>query len=184
MAETASKMVTLGSKMSNFTLADVRTANPVSLNSDEAQIATVVMFISNHCPYVQFILPKLVQVASIYQAKGIRFIAIASNDITRYPDDAPPRMAELAERMQFTFPYLYDESQDVARAFDAACTPDFFVLDKNNQCLYRGRFDDATPGNKHAVTGQDLTQALDAILQSEPVNPQQWPSLGCNIKWK
>lgn len=184
MALTPSTMVSLGTSASPFELRDTRSDCRVSLEQLKSPTVTVVMFISNHCPYVVHILDKLVEVANSYQKKGVAFIAISSNDVNAYPADAPEKMAELAASKAFSFPYLYDESQDVARAYDAACTPDFFVYDSGLKLVYRGQFDRARPGNSEPVTGFDLTAALDAILSGQPVNPTQIPSMGCNVKWK
>lgn len=184
MAETASKMIALGIKAPDFTLPDTISGKELSLNELKSDTATVVMFICNHCPYVVHINNVLVDVANRYIMKGISFIAISSNDVTNYPEDSPSRMREVAKRLSYPFPYLYDETQSVARAYDAACTPDFFVFDKEMKLVYRGQFDDSRPGNGVPVTGQDLCRALDAILNGEKVFTQQKPSMGCNIKWK
>ena len=184
MAETPSQMIPLGTKAPEFNLVDTKTGKPMSLNENQSNIATVIMFICNHCPYVKHIRAKLLEVANHYQAKGVQFIAINSNDAKKYPEDSPSKMKEEAEKYRFPFPYLYDETQSVAQAYRAACTPDFYIFDRNLLCVYRGRFDQATPGNSLPVTGKDLTQALDNILAGKPVNSDQQPSLGCNIKWK
>lgn len=184
MAETASKMIPLGSKASPFQLFDPCSNKVVSLDELKSDTATVIMFICNHCPYVKHIQTKLVEVANIYQAKGIHFIAINSNDTTIYREDDPEHMIKEAKKYHYPFPYLFDETQDVAKAYSAACTPDFYVFDHEMKCVYRGRFDDATPGNHHPVTGADLSKALDQILSGLPVFQNQKYSLGCNIKWK
>lgn len=184
MAETPSTMIPLGTRAPAFDLLDVRTGKQVSLTDCQSTVATVVMFICNHCPYVKLIMPKVLDVATSYQAKGIRFVAISSNDADNYPQDGPASMKALAEKDHYPFPYLYDETQTVAKAYHAACTPDFFVFDSAMACVYRGRFDDATPGNKNTVTGKDLCQALDQVLAKQPVSEKQLPSVGCNIKWK
>jgi len=184
MAETPSTMLPLGTIAPAFTLLDTRTHQPASLEQTKSSIATVIMFICNHCPYVKHIQKKLVEMVKKYQAQGIHFIAINANDVTLYPDDSPEKMQKEAETAGYTFPYLYDETQAVAKAYHAACTPDLYVFDKNLKCVYRGRFDSATPRNNQPVTGNELSQALDNILAGKPVNPNQFPSLGCNIKWK
>ncbi len=184
MAETPSHMIPLGTKAPDFKLMDAISSKEVSLSSHRSPIATVIMFICNHCPYVKLILPKVIEVAKSYQAQGISFIAINSNDTIAYPADAPEAMHMEALQQGFTFPYLIDESQAVAKAYHAACTPDFYIFDRELACVYRGRFDAATPGNNIPVTGSDLTAALDALLNGKPVSEQQIPSLGCNIKWK
>jgi thiol-disulfide isomerase/thioredoxin len=142
------------------------------------------MFICNHCPFVQHIINKVVEVAQSYQKKGVAFIAICSNDIVDFPQDSPEKMRENAAARHFTFPYLFDESQAVAKAYQAACTPDFFVFNDQLALVYRGRFDGATPGNQIPVTGKELSDALDHLLANELINPDQKPSIGCNIKWK
>ncbi len=184
MAETPSKMVPLGSKAPDFTLPDVVSSKRISLEQVRSDIATVVMFICNHCPYVKHINAVLTKVAKDYTQKGISFVAINSNDIVNYPEDSPGNMKKMAEMMGYPFPYLFDESQEVARAFGATCTPDFFVYDKYLKLVYRGQFDSARPGNGVAVTGKDLKSALDSLFEGRPVNPEQIPSIGCNIKWK
>lgn len=184
MAQTPSNMIPLGTKAPDFHLVDARTGHFVARDDVRSDIATVILFICNHCPYVKHIAPTLSQVAKAYQAKGIQFVAINSNDVESYPQDGPEHMRIEAEKNGYTFPYLFDATQAVARAYQAACTPDFYVFDRNLACVYRGRFDAATPGNQVPVTGADLTAALDAILASTPVNPEQIPSVGCNIKWK
>lgn len=183
MAETLSTMLPLGAIAPDFTLLDTSTNKIVSLQELKSHIATVVMFICNHCPYVKHIQKKLAEVATSYQKKGIAFIAINSNDIKKYPEDSPVHMRKEAEMNHYTFPYLFDETQAVAKAYHAACTPDFYLFDSTLACVYRGRFDDSTPGNHHAVTGKDLTQALDAMLTHQPIDQDQKPSMGCNIKW-
>jgi thiol-disulfide isomerase/thioredoxin len=142
------------------------------------------MFICNHCPYVKHIRQELARFAREYQAKGLAIIGINSNDAERYPDDSPEHMKEEKAAIGYTFPYLYDETQQVAQTYHAACTPDFFLFDKDRRLLYRGQFDNARPGNNKPVTGVDLRAAVDAVLADKPVSPQQIPSAGCNIKWK
>lgn len=142
------------------------------------------MFLSNHCPYVKRIQVRLVEIANHYQNKGIKFIAISSNDVEKYPADGPDQMHIEAKQFNYPFPYLYDETQAIAKLYNAACTPDFYVFDKSRLCVYRGRLDAATPGNEEPVTGADLCNALDCILANEPIPNDQKPSLGCNIKWK
>ena len=156
----------------------------LSLKDLKSDKGTVVMFICNHCPYVKHIQHDLVQMAKIYQQKDVSFIAISSNNSVKYPQDGPNKMREVANALGFTFPYLFDETQDVARAYQAACTPDFYLFDKAMKCVYRGRFDDSTPGNNKAVTGADLKQALDNLLANKAIDEHQYPSVGCNIKWK
>lgn len=184
MAETPSTMLPLGTKAPYFKLVDTRTGEPVSLDKIKSDKATVIMFICNHCPYVKLIQDKLIEVANRYQSQGVRFVAINSNDAVAFPADGPDKMRELAEHYHYSFPYLFDETQEVAKAYQAACTPDFYVFDKELACVYRGRFDDATPGNQRVVTGMDLSLALDDILAGRSVGLEQRPSVGCNIKWK
>lgn len=184
MALTPSTMIPLGSIAPNFALLDVCTNKSLSLSDYKSDIATVIMFICNHCPYVKHIQKKLVDIANHYQTKGIRFIAINSNDIKAFPDDSPAEMKRIATEFAYPFPYLFDETQMTAGDYKAACTPDFYVFDAQLKCVYRGRFDAATPGNSVPVTGSDLSSALDAILENRPVNEEQKQSIGCNIKWK
>lgn len=145
---------------------------------------TVIMFICNHCPFVVHVNPKISELAREYQAKGIGFVAISSNDVDNYPQDAPHLMKQKAKEEGYTFPYLYDETQEVARAYDAACTPDLYLFDADLKLVYRGQLDDSRPGNGIPLSGKDLKAAMDALLDGEPIDPDQRPSLGCNIKWK
>ena len=184
MALTPSAMILLGTIAPNFNLLDVCKNQSLQLTDDQSHIATVIMFICNHCPYVKHIQPALVDVANRYQAKNIRFIAINSNDAKAYPADSPAEMKKIAEEKHYPFPYLFDETQDIAKAYQAACTPDFYVFDHELKCVYRGRFDGSTPGNDVPVTGIELTNALDAMLNQRPISQDQKPSVGCNIKWK
>ncbi|HHB78829.1 MAG TPA: thioredoxin family protein [Saprospiraceae bacterium] len=184
MSETLSNMLPLGTPAPDFSLPDTISGKMVSLNDVVRPSGTVVMFICNHCPYVILVLPELLKLAKEYQEKGIGFVAISANDVENYPQDSSDLMKALAQKEGFTFPYLYDESQDIAKAYDAACTPDFYVFDGDVRLYYRGRMDNATPGNGHPVTGKDLREALDALLQHKKAPADQWPSMGCNIKWK
>ncbi len=184
MAETPSSMIPLGTKAPSFTLLDTVTNRHLSLNELASPAATVIMFICNHCPYVKLIQNKLVETALKYQANNVQFIAISSNDVKNYPGDSPEKMHEEAINHHYPFPYLYDETQEVAKAYKAACTPDLYIFDSSLACVYRGRFDEATPGNGKPVTGSDLTDALNQLLAGQPVNQDQKPSVGCNIKWK
>ena len=184
MAATPSTMMPLGTVAPSFELPDTLSGNMLSLRSLQSGKATMLVFICNHCPYVLHIMPELVRLAAEYQAKGVSFVAISSNDVAKYPDDAPDKMRTKALEWGLTFPYLYDESQRVACAYDAACTPDFFLFDADLRCVYRGQFDDARPKNDVPVTGADLRRALEALLAGKPVDPEQKPSIGCNIKWK
>lgn len=184
MVATPSNMLPLGSKAPDFTLVDTRTDHLVSLAESKSAIATVIMFLSNHCPYVKHVQPKLVELAQQYQPQGIVFIAISSNNVAAYPADGPEKMREEAANAQYSFPYLYDESQEIAKAYHAACTPDFYIFDKDLLCVYRGCLDESTPGNNKPLTGAHLRAALDNILAGKPVSTEQKPSIGCNIKWK
>jgi thiol-disulfide isomerase/thioredoxin len=184
MAETPSRMIPLGTKAVDFILPDTVTGKKMSLKELSSDTATVIMFICNHCPFVKHIQSELVRLAKEYIPKGISFIAISSNDVEKYPADAPDYMKEVAQRFSFPFPYLYDETQEIARAYDAACTPDFYIFDKDLSLVYRGQLDDSRPGNNIPVTGKDIRSALDQILKGESVSDEQKPSIGCNIKWK
>jgi len=184
MGLTPSKMVNLGTRAPDFELVDVVSGEKRSLKSLKSEKATVVMFICNHCPFVRHILKELVNVAEEYKKQGVSFIGISANDPIEYPEDAPGPMKQLAETFGFSFPYLFDETQEIAKAYEAACTPDLFIYDGSLKCVYRGQFDDARPSNGLPVTGSDLKAALDAILGGLPVPQPQKPSLGCNIKWR
>jgi thiol-disulfide isomerase/thioredoxin len=184
MVAVHSNMFPLGKQAPSFELFDVTSGTMRALQALKSEKATVIMFICNHCPYVKHINEELVRLATHYIAQGVSFIAISSNDVEKYPDDSPEAMAEHAKTVGYPFPYLYDETQDVARAYEAACTPDFYVFDGSLACVYRGQLDDSRPKSDTPVTGRDLRAALDRLLAGEPVNPDQKPSLGCNIKWK
>ena len=183
MALTPSTMLSLGSKAPDFRLADADGAM-VGLTDFAAAPALLVMFICNHCPYVRHVRHELARLGRDYQAKGVAVVAINANDAIAYPDDSPEAMAREKVAVGYTFPYLYDETQEVARAYQAACTPDFFLFDRDRALVYRGQLDAARPGNNTPVTGLDLRAALDAVLAGQPVAPDQRPSVGCNIKWK
>ncbi len=183
MALTSSTMLPLGTVAPDFILPDTVSNKMHSLHELRSTSATVIMFICNHCPFVKHILPELVRITHEYSALGIQFIAINSNDIKNYPEDSPEKMRELAHKMSFPFPYLFDETQAVAKSYHAACTPDFFIFDKQLHCIYRGRFDGSTPSNNIPVTGNELSAALDHILTGEKLSDEQHPSMGCNIKW-
>jgi peroxiredoxin len=185
MAVTPSNMLSLGLIAPDFTLLDTVSGKELSLAELKSDKATVILFICNHCPYVIHINKKLAELANHYQALGIQFIAISSNDADNYPQDGPEMMTQHAQDCAYPFPYLYDEAQEVAKAYNAACTPDLYVFDKDLKCIYRGQFDDSTPGNGNPVSGAKLSEALDLTLKSETVPAdQQRPSQGCNIKWK
>ncbi len=184
MARTPSNMIPLGTIAPDFTLPDTVSGKTVSLQELKSDKATLIMFICNHCPFVKHVDEQLVALAKDYQAKGVSFIAISSNDAENYPQDGPELMKEEAAKLGYSFPYLYDKSQEVAKAYDAACTPDFYVFDKDLKCAYRGQLDSSRPGNGLPVTGSDLRAALDEILDNREVSAPQIPSIGCNIKWK
>jgi peroxiredoxin len=184
MAATESTMLPLGTTAPEFSLPDTVSGEEIALSDIQSDLATVVMFICNHCPYVKHVNPELVRLANDYQARGVSFVAISSNDVDSYPEDSPERMKEVAEALGYPFPYLYDEHQSVARAYQAACTPDFFIFDPQMTLVYRGQLDKSRPGNDIPVNGKDIRAALDAILAGEPVSQEQRPSIGCNIKWK
>ena len=183
MVKTASTMLPLGTKAPDFTLPNVD-GRLVSLSAFEEAPALLVVFMCNHCPYVLHVADALARLAHEYQQRGAAVVGISSNDVSSYPADSPERMVAEAEERGYTFPYLYDETQEVAAAYRAACTPDFFVFDKKQKLVYRGQMDSSRPNSGIPVTGQDLRAALDAVLAGKPVPADQKPSLGCNIKWK
>ncbi|MBX3243081.1 MAG: thioredoxin family protein [Acidobacteria bacterium] len=184
MAETATKQIALGYEAPDFTLPDTVSGKDLSLQELRGEHATVVMFICNHCPFVKHVNKELVRLANDYISKGVSFIAISSNDVENYPDDSPDKMKVTAENEGYPFPYLYDETQEIAKAYSAACTPDLSIFDKDLLCVYRGQLDDSRPGNSIPPSGKDIREALDNILAGEPVSSDQRPSIGCNIKWK
>ncbi len=179
-----STMLPLGTIAPDFNLLDVVANKQRPLASLKSSTGTLIFFICNHCPYVKHVLPELVQMAHDYQQRGIAFIGISANDIDQQPDDSPTKMKELMQKLKFPFIYLYDETQMVAKAYEAACTPDFFLFDHQMRCVYRGQLDDSRPGNQVPLTGQDLRMALDNLLTHQPIDPVQKPSIGCSIKWK
>jgi thiol-disulfide isomerase/thioredoxin len=185
MVKTYSSMVPIGTPAPDFSLLDVCTQQIVRLNEHvKHSKGTLVMFICNHCPYVKYILPELVKLAHDYKDKPISIIAINSNNYEDYPEDSPENMKLAAQKWNFTFPYLFDETQEVAQTFQATCTPDFFLYDDNLHLVYRGQFDDSRPGNQIPTTGHDLRHALNCMLTRMPNQTEQKPSMGCNIKWK
>jgi peroxiredoxin len=183
MALTASTMLPLGTQAPGFELPDTD-GKPVALELFLDASATLVVFLCNHCPYVKHIRHELARLAKEYQQKGVAVFGINSNDVANYPEDRPELMAREKVEVSYTFPYLYDETQEIARAYKAACTPDFYVFDQNLKLVYRGQLDGSRPGNAIPVSGQDLRAALDAVLAGKPVSADQRPSMGCNIKWK
>jgi peroxiredoxin len=184
MARTESTMIALGTPAADFALPDVMSGAAISLAGFAGKQALLVMFISRHCPYVQHVKRELARLGHDYAAKPLGIVAISSNYVPQYPDDAPERLREMAVELGLNYPICYDETQAVARAYDAACTPDFFLFDGHRRLVYRGQLDGARPHNVEPVTGVDLRAAIDAVLDGQPVHPLQRPSLGCNIKWK
>ncbi len=176
-------MLPLGTTAPDFKLPDTN-GKTVSLADFKDQPALLVLFICNHCPYVKHIRAGLAQLARDYLPRGVAIVGINSNDVANYPDDSPARMKAEVKSAGYLFPYLYDETQAVAKAYRAACTPDIYLFDKGRKLVYRGQLDDSRPGNGIPVTGKDLRAALDAVLAGHPVSPKQQASMGCNIKWK
>ncbi|MGK7880802.1 MAG: thioredoxin family protein [Crocosphaera sp.] len=183
MVKTLSTMLPLGTKAPDFSLEDVVSGNKISLHTFADKKALLVMFICVHCPFVKHLQDALAAIGKEYVDKGLGIVAISSNDIVKHPDDAPEKMKEMAATLGFNFPFCYDESQEVAKAYTAACTPDFFLFDNDNNLVYRGQFDDSRPGNDVPVTGKDLKAAIEEVLLDRKVDTQQKPSIGCNIKW-
>lgn len=184
MALTPSNSFPLNTIAPEFSLEDSVTGKTFNLQQLKGEKATVIMFICNHCPFVIHVNSKLVELANQYKSQGVSFIAISSNDVENYPQDAPDKMKEVAAENKYPFPYLYDPTQDIAKAYDAACTPDFYVFDKDLKSTYHGRLDESRPGNDKPLTGEDLTVAINATLNNEEPVENQLPSMGCNIKWK
>ncbi|MBD2021314.1 thioredoxin family protein [Leptolyngbya sp. FACHB-36] len=185
MALTPSTMLALGTPAPAFTLPDV--VSDAIVNFPEAfadHRALLVMFICQHCPFVKHVQHELAQIGKDYQSSGLGIVAISSNDVANYPNDAPDNLKQMAIDLGFQFPFCYDETQETAKAYTAACTPDFFLFDANRALVYRGQLDDSRPSNGLPVTGKDLRGAIDAVLRDRPVSPDQKPSIGCNIKWK
>jgi peroxiredoxin len=177
-------MKELGTLAADFRLPDVVSGNIVSKDSVTGPKGLLVMFICRHCPFVRHVQDELARIGRDYAASGIGIVAISANDVASHPEDSPTKLAYQARELNFTFPYLFDESQDVARAYDAQCTPDFFLYDASGELVYRGQLDDSRPGNGVPVTGKDLRTALDAVVTGAPVSPEQRASIGCNIKWR
>ena len=184
MARTYSEMIALGATIPAFSLLDTLSGKMISIDTIKGEHGTVFMFICNHCPFVVHVNDELVKLANEYKEKGIGFLAISANDVVKHPDDGPDRMKAIALQLAYPFPYCYDETQEVAKTFGAACTPDFFIYDANNQLVYRGQLDDSRPGNGIPVTGSDIRNALDSLITGNAVSTEQRPSIGCNIKWK
>ena len=185
MSKTLSNMLALGTIAPEFNLKDTNSeANYFSFADIKGEKGTLVFFFCNHCPFVHHVIKEVVMIANDYRVQGIGFVAISSNDIINYPQDSPERMTEFAFENNFEFPYLYDETQEVAKAYHAACTPDFFLFDNQNKLVYRGQLDDSRPGNGIPLSGSDLRGAIDSLVYNRTINLNQKPSLGCNIKWK
>ena len=184
MSKTPSTMLELGTKAPDFSLTDVVSNEKISLSDFDDYPALLVVFMCNHCPYVKNIRDAFVKFAKEYQDRGLGIVAISSNDAKNYPDDSPEKMKQEAEEYDYPFPYLYDESQEVAKAYRAACTPDFFLYNEDRELVYRGQFDDSRPGNDIPPTGKDLREAVDRLLEEGAIVEEQIPSIGCNIKWK
>jgi peroxiredoxin len=184
MVRTVSTMLELGTEAPDFNLKDVISGESISLKSFEDKKALLVMFICRHCPYVKHVQHELARIGSDYSGKELGIVAISSNDAQEYPDDSPESLREMAQELGFKFPYCYDETQEVAKVYTAACTPDLFLFDKSRRLVYRGQLDDSRPKSDIPITGHDLRAAIDAVLNDQQVDPNQRPSLGCNIKWK
>ena len=184
MSLTPSTMLELGTKAPDFALPDVVQGETITRDRFQDRKALLVMFICRHCPYVKHVEKELAAIGQDYADQDIGIVAISANDAENYPDDAPEGLREMARELCFTFPLCYDENQAVAKAYTAACTPDFFLFDSERKLVYRGQLDDSRPGNDKPVTGRDLRAAIDAVLNDEPVSAEQAPSMGCNIKWK
>ncbi|RJP61287.1 MAG: thioredoxin family protein [Ignavibacteriales bacterium] len=179
-----STLIPLGIKAPDFTLPDTISGKQINLYDYKGNIATVIMMICNHCPYVKHIIEKVTETAKDYQHKGISFLGISSNDVINYPEDSPENMKELGNNLGFSFPYLFDERQDVARLYEAACTPDFYVFDVDLKLVYHGQFDDSRPKNDIPVSGKELKNALDNLINGKQIDTNQKQSIGCSIKWK
>jgi peroxiredoxin len=177
-------MKELGTPAPDFELRDVVTGRSVSRQNVAGPSGMLVMFICRHCPFVQHVQDELAKIGRDYAGRGVGIVAISSNDVTSHPEDSPTKLAYQSQELKFNFPYLFDESQDVARAYDAQCTPDFFLYDGQGRLVYRGQLDDSRPGGEVPVTGSDLRAALDAVIGGRAVSPEQRPSIGCNIKWR
>lgn len=184
MALTPSTMLALGTQAPAFSLPDVVSGKTVTLETFSGKKALLVMFICQHCPYVQHVKPELAKLGKDCIPKDVGIVAISSNDVANYADDAPEKLKAMAQELKFNFPFCYDETQSVAKSYSAACTPDFFLFDAGRKLVYRGQLDDSRPGNGKAVTGRDLRAAIDAVLSGRAVGVDQKPSIGCNIKWK
>ena len=184
MALTDSNMLPLGTTAPSFSLVNILNGEEVCVPDSDQYAGTVIIFMCNHCPFVVHVIDEVVRIAHQYKSQGINTVAISSNDVEKYPQDRPELMHQFALEHQMNFAYLYDETQQIARAYDAACTPDFYLFDAQNQLVYRGQLDDSRPQNGLPVTGKDLRAALDCLILNQPIAGLQKPSIGCNIKWK
>ena len=184
MVKTLSTMLELGTRAPDFSLPDVVSRRAISLASFGDEKALLVMFICRHCPFVKHVQEELARLGAAYRGRGVGIVAISSNDAASYPDDAPERLKQMADELGFTFPVCFDETQEVAKTYTAACTPDFFLFDQARTLVYRGQLDGSRPESGEPVTGRDLRAAIDAVLSDRPVGADQRPSIGCNIKWK
>lgn len=181
---TVSAMLQLGTKAPDFSLSDVVSGKTISLSDFAGKKALLIMFICKHCPFVQHVKHEIAKIGNEYMTKGVGVMAISSNDATAYPEDSPEGLQEMSRELSFAFPYVYDESQEVAKAYTAACTPDIFIFDNKQELVYRGQIDDSRPSNGLPVTGKDLREALDAVLSGKEISSMQKPSMGCGITWK
>ncbi len=184
MSRTESNMLALGTVAPEFSLLDTVAEKTLNLHALKGEKGTVIMFICNHCPFVIHVNPEITRIAEAYQGKGVGFVAISSNDVEKYPQDAPHLMKIKAKAEKYPFPYLYDETQEVAKEYNAACTPDFYLFDEQLKLVYRGQLDDSRPGNGLPLNGKDLRNALDNLLSGNSIDSIQKASIGCNIKWK
>jgi peroxiredoxin len=184
MVETASTMLALGTSAPEFQLPDVVSGKTISLATFSSSKALLVMFICQHCPFVKHVQSELAKIGHDYSDRPLSIVAISANDVANYPDDSPEKLKQMAQELQFNFPVCYDESQAVSKSYTAACTPDFFLFDGSSKLVYRGQLDDSRPSSEVPVTGRDLRQAINAVLQDQEINAEQKPSIGCNIKWK
>lgn len=184
MSLTPSNMLPLGTKAPDFLLPAANFNTNFNFEDCKGKKGTLVIFICNHCPFVIHVIDEIVMIANDYRVQGIGVVAISSNDIVNYPQDSPEKMADFALKNKIDFPYLYDASQEVAKIYDAACTPDFYLFDNRDKLIYRGQLDDSRPGNGIPVSGSDLRNAIDSLLYNRTLNDVQKPSMGCNIKWK
>lgn len=184
MSLTPSNMLPLGTKAPDFELPASNFNRKISFQEVKGKKGTLVIFMCNHCPFVLHVIEEIVMIANDYRVQGIGVVAISSNDIINYPQDSPEKMADFALKNKIEFPYLYDESQEVAKAYDVACTPDFYLFDSQDKLIYRGQLDDSRPGNEFSISGNDLRNAIDSVIYNRHLNEIQKPSIGCNIKWK